>query len=327
MAKALHKIWYDPATGFGGVDETWRRAKAKGVRVSRADVKAFIQSQEIEQHHRQYRAPKAFAKIKATHVGDLHQYDLMDMGGVWKQTRSRKTAIRWLLTGIDVFSRYAWAVPLEKKDAEEVRNGIVQLWSKLGEPERIEIDEGREFYGETDKLFKSKGIPVRRGDVGIHRQQSIIERFHLTLERKMIKFMRTKGGGRWLEALEPLLNNYNTSYHRTLRGKPKDVFDGKKDPATEPPRRVKGTIQAPLDVGTWVRYLYDAPEGALHRRAFDQAWSDEIAIIEARIGDMASPQLYYLTTEEGETIKRPYYRSEMQVYKKISKKVRAKDLS
>ena len=319
----LHDIYYDPVSGFSGAVQLRRRAKEKGHDLKPKTIRQWLAKQDVEQQHAKPERIKTFARIMSSKVGDLHQYDIMNMDGTWRQKKGRKT-FRYLLTGIDVHSRYATAVPLAKRDSATAKQAILQIWKKLGQPNRVEVDNGTEFKGEVAKLLKSKRIRVRYGDVGIHRQQAIIERWHRTIEQKMIRYMRTKGAGRWLEALDKLIDNYNSSYHSTLRGKPVDVFKGRKKPAELPPRK-SGCIKAPLKVGTWVRYQYDAPEGATHRRAYDAVWSSELAIITAVVGDPGTPQLYYLTTEDSEEIKRPYYRCEIKPYKKIDK-VKARSL-
>jgi IS30 family transposase len=50
-----------------------------------------------------------------------------------------------ILTVIDIFSRYAWALPLKSKRGEEVKDLFVELLEEAN-PEIIQFDEGKEFY-------------------------------------------------------------------------------------------------------------------------------------------------------------------------------------
>ena len=80
-----------------------------------------------------------------------------------------------------------------------------------------------------------------------------------------------------------------------------------------------------------MRYTYDRPEGASHRRAWDQVWSDDVVLVDrvatgrTRAGARIAPALHWLLDAEGETLERPYYREELQRVKEVDKRVRATD--
>ena len=72
--------------------------------------------------------------------------DLADMQSLSKY----KKGIKYLLCAIDLFSKYAWVVPLKDKRGISIVNAFQKITSKR-KPNKIWIDQGGEFY---NKLFK-----------------------------------------------------------------------------------------------------------------------------------------------------------------------------
>ena len=55
--------------------------------------------------------------------------------------------IRFLLCVIDIFSKYAWVVPLKDKKGITIVNAFQSiLYSLKGKPNKIWTDQGSEFY-------------------------------------------------------------------------------------------------------------------------------------------------------------------------------------
>ena len=63
--------------------------------------------------------------------------------------------IKYLLTITDIFSKYAWAVPVRDKTVTKAFQRVT-INSKR-KPEKLWVDEGREFYNsEFKKLLQKK---------------------------------------------------------------------------------------------------------------------------------------------------------------------------
>ena len=55
--------------------------------------------------------------------------------------------IRFLLCVIDIFSKYAWVIPLKDKNGTAVTNACQKILDKCnGKPNKIWVDKGSEFY-------------------------------------------------------------------------------------------------------------------------------------------------------------------------------------
>jgi len=69
------------------------------------------------------------------------QMDLIDMS----KFQTENNGYNWILTIIDVFSKYLWTIPLFTKDQVSVSNALLQLFAIVGTPEVLQTDNGKEF--------------------------------------------------------------------------------------------------------------------------------------------------------------------------------------
>ena len=68
--------------------------------------------------------------------------------------------IRYILCVIDLFSRYAWVIPLKNKKGESIVEGFEKIMDDSGnakhsnrKPNKIWVDHGSEFYNNKFKSF------------------------------------------------------------------------------------------------------------------------------------------------------------------------------
>ena len=71
------------------------------------------------------------------------QADLADMQAIARQNNGA----RYLLTVIDVFSKYAWVAPVKSKNAAAVTEAFNQMLNAAAprHPNRLQTDNGKEF--------------------------------------------------------------------------------------------------------------------------------------------------------------------------------------
>ena len=97
---------------------------------------------------------------------------------------------KYLLCTIDLFSIYAWVIPLKDKK----RTSIVNAFSKIisegqRKPNKIWVDQGSEFYNNTFKGFlKINNIEMYSFNKG---KSVVAESFIRTLKNKIYKHMTT----------------------------------------------------------------------------------------------------------------------------------------
>ena len=80
--------------------------------------------------------------VFAKQVDDIWTVDLVDMSPFCKSHKGYK----YLLTVIDVFSKYGRIVPLKTKTGKEVAQAFRKLFLAAGPPSRLWTDKGTKFY-------------------------------------------------------------------------------------------------------------------------------------------------------------------------------------
>ena len=90
----------------------------------------------------------------------------------------------YILTVIDVLSKYAWAVPLKSKGGSETANAIAEIVRESRRcPKNLQTDMGKEFYNaDVQKILKKH---VNHYSTHSTLKASVIERFNHTLKNDM----------------------------------------------------------------------------------------------------------------------------------------------
>ena len=91
-------------------------------------------------------------------------------------------------------------------------------------PNKICVDKGCEFYNNYfKKLLKDNDIEM----YSIHNDRKLVvsERFIRTSKKKIYKYMTAISKNIYIDKLDDILNEYNNTYHRTIKMKPVDIKD------------------------------------------------------------------------------------------------------
>ena len=74
---------------------------------------------------------------------------LADMQSLSKYNKG----VKYLLCAIDLFSKYAWVVPIKDKKGTSIVNAFQKIISEGRKPNKIWVDQGSEFYNKSFKDF------------------------------------------------------------------------------------------------------------------------------------------------------------------------------
>ena len=88
-------------------------------------------------------------KIYSSFRDNIWGVDLADMQSLSKYNKG----IKYLLCAINLFSKYAWVVPIKEKKGVSIVNSFEKIISKERKPNKIWVDQGSEFYNNTFKEF------------------------------------------------------------------------------------------------------------------------------------------------------------------------------
>ena len=129
-----------------------------------------------------------------------------------------------LLCPIDLFSKYAWLVPVKDKRGASIVNGFQKIISKGRKPNKIWVDQGSGFYNSSFKDF------LKKNNIEIYStynegKSAVAERFIKTLKNKIYKYMTAISKNVYYDAIDNIANTYNNTVHGTIQMKPIDVKD------------------------------------------------------------------------------------------------------
>ena len=134
---------------------------------------------------------------------------------------------RYMLNVIDVFSKFAWSIPLKDKKGITVLNGFKQIAKESRRiPQHIWVDEGKEFYNKNMDEWLKKNNIIRYSTHGEHKS-AVVERFNRTLKTNMWKRFTAENTRNWINMLDKLLTEYNNKKHSTIKMTP--IEASKKD--------------------------------------------------------------------------------------------------
>ena len=147
--------------------------------------------------------------------------DLVDMG----KYKNQNKGYYWILTAVEILSRYAFTIPVYRKDTKNMTHAVKSLLMNFKErfgvyPKTVQFDEGKEFYNVGVKgLLKEHD--VHYFSTNSDRKAAIVERFNRTLKTGMWKYFYNEKTHNWIDVLDDLTHNYNhTKHSSTLMKRP-----------------------------------------------------------------------------------------------------------
>ena len=133
--------------------------------------------------------------------------------------------IRFLLCVIDIFSKYAWVVPLkDKKGISIVKAFQIILKQSNRKPNKIWVDKGSEFYNAYFKKWL-RGNNIVMYSTHNEGKSVVAERFIRTLKSKIYKYVTSISTNVYINKLDDIVDKYNNTYHTAIKIKPIDVKD------------------------------------------------------------------------------------------------------
>ena len=225
--------------------------------------------------------------------------DLADM-----QSLSRKNkGIKYLLCAIDLYSKYAFVIPLKDKKGISIVNAFNKIIKQSNrKPNKRWVDQGGEFYNNVFEKWLSDN-DINMYSMYNEGKSVVVERFIRTLKNKLYKHMTATGKKVHYDVLDDVVNKYNNTKHSTIKMKPIDVGDNNKrvyiDERNEKDSRFK--------VGDRVRI---SRYKNIFAKGYPPNWSKEIFIVD-KINDTV-PYTYNLKDVNYEEIIGSFYDKELQ---------------
>ena len=220
------------------------------------------------------------------------------------QSLSRKNkGIKYLLCVIDLFSKYAFVIPLKDKKGISIVNAFNKIIKQSNrKPNKIWVYQGGEFYNNVFEKWLSDNDIIMYSTYN-EGKSVVAERFIRTLKNKLYKHMTATGKKVYYDVLDDVVNKYNNTKHSAIKMKPINVKDNNKrlyiDEHNEKDSRFK--------VGDRVRI---SKFKNIFAKGYAPNWSSEIFIVD-KINDTV-PYTYNLKDLNDEEIIGSFYDRELQ---------------
>lgn len=234
--------------------------------------------------------------VVANEPNELWGADLVQM-----PERLNDNGNRFILTIVDIYSRYAWAIPLKDKSGQAVLNAFKKVKKA---PELLWVDEGKEFFNEEVKnYFKRRGTHMYHTYSGM--KSVYAERFNRTLKEKMWERMDAEHTDKWVHMVNDLVKEYNDTEHSSIKNTPAEVYlkDGV---VSFQGRRIPPKTKPKFKVGDFVRI--SLVKGVFDK-GYEQNWSDEVYVV-ASINE-TNPTTFDIKDQKGEAVKGKFYQQEL----------------
>ncbi|CAM5089283.1 unnamed protein product [Eretmochelys imbricata] len=308
QAALLKKIYYTPGEvgSFGGVNPLFQVAKKHSKTLNRRQVTAWLSDQDAYTLHKPARIHFKRNKTIVSDVDAQWQADLVDM----HQFSKKNSNFKYILTVVDILSKYAWALGLRDKMSGEVSKAFKAIFSEGRVPQKLQTDWGKEFLNKPlSRLLKRYGIHhfVTNNEV----KAGVVERFNRTLKTRMWRYFTANNTFRYIDVLPDFIKSYNQSFHRTIHTRPTDVNPSN---SLKVWKMVYGDgfkikpVVAPFRKGNHVRL--SKTKGAFEK-GYEQTFTDEIFIVDEALTRGQRP-VYQLKDYEGETVTGSFYPEELQ---------------
>lgn len=250
-------------------------------------------------------APRVFVRrsAQADEPNDLWSADLMDVSN----TKQFNKGITFLLVVIDVYSRYAWVIPLKNKAAQTVTTAFESITDL---PSNLWVDQGKEFYNRPMTIWCNR-FGINRYSTFSGMKAVHAERFIRTLRDKLFFLATESGSQEFLTELPNIVRKYNRTRHTAIRQKPEEVFEGSAEPfIRENPIEEDDDpeYQAKFRIGDKVRYSLVK---GIFAKGGAEKWSREVCQVES-IDTNQRPYMYRIQDRKGEVIRGMFYEQELQ---------------
>jgi hypothetical protein len=301
----MNDIYYDTGNpgSLGGVDRLRRAAHAH-----KPETEEWLRRERTYTLHKPARKRYNTRPYKTAGIDQQWQADLVEMIPYHRYNNGYK----YMLTVIDLFSRYAWALPIKDKTGKILAAAFKKIFAEGRKPQRLQTDAGREFDNRhVQHLLNIENI--RFFTVNSQFKAAVVERFNRTLKARMWRYFTRQGNYQWIKVLPSLVTSYNSSVHRSIGMTPRNVTrDVENELWTRQeeklPQKVTQRDPKPVfRVGDKVRV---SKYKSVFEKGYLPNWTEEIFTVSRLLN--TRPKQYKVVDVNEEEIRGSFYGAELQ---------------
>ena len=310
MDKLLDSIYYNTSSPacFAGINAVYREAKKHDPNLQREAVKEYLERQHAYTSHKPIRKKFKRNKIVAYCIDSHWQADLCDMQKLAKYNEG----YRYILTCVDVLSKFAWGIPIKDKKPATTRDAFMKILKGGRKPWWLFTDSGNEFLGKPfQELMLTKKIVHYVATTFPQVKCPNVERFNRTLKTRLWKYFTQRNTYRYINILQTLIDSINHSYSQPIGCRPVDVT---RDNEGEIYQRLYGNQASNMErkkkqrfqVGDLVRIVR---EKGKFEKGYEPNFTKEVfTVVECLLRD---PPVYRIRDKNGEVLQGLFYNEEL----------------
>ena len=263
-----------------------------------------MSQQDVYTLHKPSRRRYKRSRVIVPGIDAQFQADLVDLQNLSRYNKGYK----YLLTCIDIFSKYAWVLPLKSKQGQELVKAFQKILFTGRKPSKQQTDLGTEFLNRVFQTYlRDNNIDFFTVNSGL--KASVVERFNRTFKNKMYKYFTAKNTLTYINVLPQLVSSYNNTYHRSIKMKPSEVTKANET-------KVWDTLYG-NDVEKRVRFKFqvgDRVRISKLKRMFEKSYlpnfTEEMFTVYKRMARQVP--VYKLKDDAGEILDGTFYEPELQ---------------
>jgi transposase InsO family protein len=270
------------ANNYPGLSKLVTLVKKVNPSITPKQIKQWFDVQlEIQLLHKQEKK-EASGHIVADVKNEIWCLDIFDLS----KYRESNNNYRYILAMVDVFTRRAWAEPMQTKDSETVGATLQSIMMEAKEKPRVILSDNDAAY--TGYFFQhvleDNKIILQMNTVGDHNALGIIDNFARRIKFIFSKmFIRSKNT-RWISKLSEVIKQYNNTPHSSLGGlTPNEATEDQhkaKLVDINQTKRMYNKIVSDLEPGDKVRKSIKE----MFTKGTEPKWSDEVYTVVKTIG-------------------------------------------
>ena len=261
-----------------------KKTKGTGVTTlaNKSAIKSTPQNEQLsDELHKPIIRKLKKRKVYSAFKDNIWAADLADMQLISKFNKG----FRFLLRVIDVYSKYAWVVPLKDKIGVSMVNAFQKIW----------VDKGCEFYNSHFKKWLNDNS-IEMYSTHNEGKSVVAERLIRTIKNKIYKYMTSISKNVYNDKLDDIVHKYNKKKHRTIKDNTYIDF-GNEINDNDPKFKVGDHVR---------RSKYKN----IFAKGYTPNWSEEIFVIK-KIKNTV-PWTYVINDLNGEEITGTFYEKELQ---------------
>ena len=288
--------------------------------ISEAKARRYLEHAQTYTLFREYKQPRVYNPYYVHNRRKEVQADLIDISSI----AADNDGVKFLLLYIDIFTKRVWIQPLRSKEGHRVAVALRRWLTSLGNdtPEIFKTDLGTEFRNRQVQAVLASYNVRWDGAIGTSKA-CIAERANKTLQTLIYKYINSREGSRYIDALPELVRTYNTRRHRTLKGMSPAEADLPQNEARIQAinhqkyekigaQRARRQKNARFKVGDLVRLKTDPAKLSSSRRSYAQQFHGEYFRVTRINRTLPIPMYYLRSLDTDEHIEGGLYAEQLQ---------------